>query len=117
MSKDILIVDDEVEICLLLSGILQRNGFSTSYAHDLKNAATQVTENDFKLIFLDLNLPDGMGYDLFPLLKKQHQSKVIVISAHDSEAVKALEMGADHFIAKPFNRKTIINTIVQLNIA
>ncbi len=117
MNKDILIVDDETEICLLLSSILQKHGFSTGYAHDLKNAMLQIEDGQFKLVFIDLNLPDGIGYDLFPLLKQKGYIKTIVISAYDNEKENALKLGADHFISKPFDSNSVLTIVKQMNLA
>ena len=114
----LLLVDDEIDICLLLTGVLQKLGFQTAYAHSLKEAKEKLlVGNDYAAIFLDLNLPDGVGYKLIPEIKKvNRKAKVIVLSAYDSERTKIDQKGADFFIAKPFNRKIILDALQQLNI-
>src|SRR6218665_1435200 len=103
--EKVLLVDDEVEICILLSGILQREGFITSYALSLKEARERLASESFEVIFLDLNLPDGIGYQLIPSIKdKSEKAKIIVVSAHDVENKKVRQEGADFFIAKPFTK-------------
>ena len=112
----VLLVDDEVDICLLLSGILQREGFQTAYALSLEDAKAKLSTDKFEAVFLDLNLPDGVGYQLIPAIKESNDAKVIVVSAYDSEKKKATEEGADYFIAKPFNRESILTALKQLQL-
>lgn len=114
--EKVLLVDDEVDICLLLSGILQREGFETAYALSMAEATTKLSAHEFEAVFLDLNLPDGVGYQLIPLIKENNKTKIIVVSAYDSEKSKAKEEGADYFIAKPFNRNSILTALKQLDI-
>ncbi|GAB3895622.1 hypothetical protein GCM10028825_39920 [Spirosoma agri] len=64
----------------------------------------------FDAIFLDLNLPDGIGFDLLPFIKEdQAQAKIIMISAFDGQAERkrATEQGADYFVGKPFTRRSV----------
>src|SRR5688572_25642622 len=101
----VLLVDDEVDICLLLSGILQREGFQTSYALSLNEAEGKLGMDDYKVVFLDLNLPDGVGYSLIPEIRKNKNTKIVIVSAYDSEKEQAKKEGADYFIAKPFRKE------------
>lgn len=116
MAK-VLLVDDEVDICLLLTGVLQKMGFQTSYALTLGEAKEMLLKEPFETVFIDLNLPDGVGYQLIPEIRKANlRAKVIVLSAYDSEREKANQRGADYFIAKPFNRKKVMDALEQLNV-
>jgi len=115
MAK-VLLVDDEVDICLLLSGILQREGFETSYAQSLREAEEKLDQQEFTVVFLDLNLPDGVGYKLIPAIRKKNKAKIVVVSAYDSEREKAHEEGADYFIPKPFKKDNIVQALQELNI-
>lgn len=116
MAK-ILLIDDEVDICLLLTGVLQKLGFQTTYALTLREAKEKLLIDSFETIFIDLNLPDGVGYQLIPEIRKTNMKvKVIVVSAYDSEREKANQKGADYFIAKPFSRKKIVDALEQLNV-
>jgi DNA-binding response OmpR family regulator len=111
-----LVVDDELDICLMVTKHLQNLHFETQYALTVKNALLSISSNSFELIFIDLNLPDGSGFDVIHHTGKVSlQSKIIVISAHDNEAIKALEEGANLFITKPFTLKTINDGIKILN--
>lgn len=116
-SKKILIVDDEVEICLLLSAIIQGHGYYTSYAHTISEGLRKFKEKDYDTVFLDLNLPDGVGFEFIPEAKKiNDKSKFIIISAFDrnAERKKAASYGAVDFIGKPFNKETVIQALSQV---
>lgn len=119
MKVQILVVDDEVEICLLLSGMLKKMGFETEYAHSVSEGIEKVNANDYDVIFLDLNLPDGLGFHLIPKVKQQNpNSKVVIISAYDGnvERERATAEGANFFIPKPFNKKMIVNALEEMEI-
>ena len=110
VAKRILIVDDEADICLLLSGLLRRLGYQPTCAHFVEEGRQCLESNNFDAVFLDLNLPDGLGFDLLSTIKTdQHAAKVIMISAFDGQAErrKATEQGADYFIGKPFTRRSV----------
>lgn len=109
-TKRILIIDDEQDICLLLSGLLRRLGYQPTCAHFLEEGRRYIRTQQFDAIFLDLNLPDGLGFDLLPTIKTAETiPKVVMISAFDgmAERKRATDQGADHFIGKPFTRKTV----------
>jgi len=113
---NILIVDDELDICSILTQQLSKLGFQTSYCLTIQDALSRVSQTDYDLIFVDLNLTDGSGYDLISSLQKHDRSvKIVVISAYDSERQKALKSGADLFVPKPFSKKSIEGVLRRLN--
>lgn len=119
MKEQILVVDDEVEICLLLSGMLRKMGFGTAYAHSVSDGIEKINKDNYDIVFLDLNLPDGLGFHLIPKIKRSNPvSKVIVISAYDGsvERQRAVDEGANFFIPKPFNKKMIIEALEELKV-
>ena len=110
LAKRVLIVDDESDICLLLSGLLRRLGYQPTCANFIEDGRQCLHGQHFDAIFLDLNLPDGLGFDLLPVIKQeQTDAKVIMISAFDgqTERRRATEQGADYFIGKPFTRRSV----------
>lgn len=115
MSK-VLVVDDEVEICLLVTQYLKKLGYDVSYSLSITEGLQKIASATYDLIFVDLNLSDGSGYDLIKALREsKSDSKVIVISAYDSEKAKALQKGATLFLAKPFTKKSIDESLHKLN--
>jgi CheY-like chemotaxis protein len=115
MSR-VLVVDDEVEICLLVTQYLKKLGYDTSFCLSIAEAAEKIETVPYDLLFVDLNLRDGSGYDLIKTLhKSQRSTKVIVISAYDSERQKALQRGASFFLAKPFTKKSIDDSLQKID--
>src|SRR5437870_3625277 len=96
-----LIVDDEVDICYLLSGILRHKNLKADFVHSIGDAKKMLTEDHPSIIFLDNHLPDGYGVNFVDEIKKLHpEVKIVMITAHDSQTdrKKAYEEGVDHFI-------------------
>jgi len=113
MDKDIrkvLIIDDELDICVLLSGILRILGIKATFSTTLQEGIKRLSDEDFELLFLDINLPDGSGMETLPRIKVLNpELNVIMISAYDGESERrqAREKGALDFISKPFSTNKI----------
>ena len=119
--KHVLIVDDEADICLLLSGLLRRLGYQPTCAHFLEEGRQCISRQHFDAIFLDLNLPDGVGFDLLSAIKGRSvlvSPKVVMISAFDgmAERKRATDQGADYFMGKPFTRKTVEQALESIQV-
>jgi DNA-binding response OmpR family regulator len=114
--KKALIVDDESDICYLLSNILKQKNIQTAFAGSLAEADRMLQSSDFfYYVFLDNHLPDGLGINQIKRWKEKFPSThLIMITAHDSyeERKKACSDGADDFISKPFSKEIIFNSIV-----
>ena len=116
-NEKVLIVDDELDICYLLSGILRQRNFHTGFVNSLSDAVSALRTDVPSLLVLDNHLPDGFGLDFIPFVKQNYpDTKVIMITAHDGslERKQASEGGVDLFIAKPLNRKMINDAIDKL---
>lgn len=112
----VLVVDDELDICLMVNRYLQNLQFETHYALTVKEARLEVSASNYELMFIDLNLTDGSGYEVIKYVHDLNlSSKIIVISAHDNEANNAIKMGASLFIPKPFTLKMINEALKTLN--
>lgn len=112
-----LLIDDEPEICLLLSYMLRRVGAECVFAHSLAEGRKALDNGHFDVVFLDVHLPDGLGYELVPMIKSMDpNTRAIAISALDTEGPRALKAGADLFIAKPFDRATVLSSIHDLGL-
>lgn len=115
--SNVLLVDDEKDICLLLSGILEKEGFETTYVMNLKDAKSKLAEDQYSAAFIDLNLPDGMGSQLIPIIKANNsKTKIIIISAYDVGLGKASREGADYLIKKPFSRSIVLSALDELHL-
>jgi len=116
-TNKVLIVDDELDICYLLSGMLKQRNFLTGFVNTLSDATIALQNDPPTILFLDNHLPDGFGLDFIPYIKKNYPDvKVIMITAHDGavERRQAYEGGVDLFVAKPLNRKMINDAIDKL---
>jgi DNA-binding response OmpR family regulator len=116
LGQDIeaLIVEDEIDICFLLTGILKKKNLHSAFVNNIHEAKDLLSIREPFIIFLDNNLPDGYGVDFIGQLKQEHPStRIIMITADDTIANKdkALDAGADFFIGKPFTRETINKTV------
>ena len=115
--EKVLIVDDELDICYLLSGMLKQRNFRTGFVNSLSDAVISLQTDKPSLLVLDNHLPDGYGLDFIPYVKKNFpEIKVIMITAHDGslERKQAYDGGVDLFVAKPLNRKLINDAIDKL---
>lgn len=109
-----LIVEDEIDICFLLTGILRKKNLQSSCVNNIHEARHMLATIHPSILFLDNNLPDGYGVDFIQHIKSSHPlTRIIMITADDTLANKnkAMKAGADFFIGKPFTRETINNTI------
>jgi len=112
-----LIVDDEVDICFLLSGILRQKQLKPSFVNNLAGARESLKKDIPSILFLDNHLPDGLGLDFIQYVKNNYPDvKIVMITAHDGliERKKAQAEGADLFISKPFTREVIDYAIKKL---
>ena len=114
LDIEALIVEDEIDICFLLTGILRKKNLQSSCVYNIHEARDLLTNTHPSIIFLDNNLPDGYGVDFIQDIKDSHPlTRIVMITADDTLANKnkALKAGADFFIGKPFTRDTINKTI------
>ncbi len=105
-----LIIDDDVDICFLLTLILKNKNIQSVYVNSLAEAKNIFNKYIPKIIFLDNHLPDGVGIDFIPTIRENYpDSKILMITAHNSESnkKKAMASGAEFFIGKPFNSEEI----------
>lgn len=117
-NNEVLIVDDEVDICFLLSGMLKKKNLNSAYVTSLLAAGIAIERINPSILFIDNRLPDGLGVDFIPQVKKYHpNTKVIMITAHDNVAdrEKAFLNGVDYFIGKPFTGDTIYKTLAAID--
>ncbi|MEJ7610151.1 MAG: response regulator [Ferruginibacter sp.] len=109
-----LIIDDETDICYLLSRLLKQKNLDTFFVNTLSDADKALRKDQPEIIFLDNHLPDGLGMNYITHIKKNYPDiKIVMITAHDSadDREKAIKNGADYFIGKPFTSEIIYKTV------
>jgi len=113
MASDILVVDDEVDIREVVSGILSDEGHETRMAHDSDSALAAISDRAPRLVFLDIWMQGSKldGLALLDEIKNRHPDlPVVMISGHGNveTAVSAIKRGAFDFIEKPFKSDRLI---------
>ncbi|MDF9391492.1 MULTISPECIES: response regulator [Methylococcus] len=109
----ILIVDDDVEIRNLLGGYLSRFGMEAVGVHDGTEMKKALAESSFDLVVLDLMLPGEDGLSLCRSLRGESDIPVIMLTARGDpmDRVVGLELGADDYVAKPFEPRELVARI------
>jgi len=112
-TDHILVVDDDAEIRQLLGDYLRKNGYEATTVADGKAMRTALTRSRIDLIVLDLMLPGEDGLTLCRSLRSQSETPVIMLTARGEETdrIVGLEMGADDYLAKPFNPRELLARI------
>jgi len=109
-----LIIDDEIDTCVLLTAILKQIGVKTSFAGTLMDGQNRLKERNFQILFLDNNLPDGSGLEqLLHIKDKFPDLKVFMISAYDGDKEHEIAKvnGAADFISKPLSGAAIRSSL------
>ena len=104
--KRILIVEDDALLNKTLAYNLSSDGWDVTPALNAKTAAALLAGTEYDLVLLDINLPDGNGYDLCRLVKPEHPDTVVIfLTANDQESdqIRGYEAGAVDYITKPFS--------------
>jgi two-component system response regulator HydG len=112
--KKILIIDDEVNVAILLSKFLIRNGFDVSTASSGTSGMEALKNGDFNLVLCDFRLEDTDGREMLRNIKTQYpKTGVIIITGYSDikMAVELIKMGAYDYITKPLYPDEILNTI------
>ena len=101
----ILIIEDDTALADGLKRALSSEQINAQSCNSINTARKQLEENIYSLILLDINLPDGNGFDFLKESKAKHDTPVIILTANDMESdiVSGLELGADDYITKPFS--------------
>ncbi|MGD9973951.1 MAG: sigma-54-dependent transcriptional regulator [Desulfatirhabdiaceae bacterium] len=112
----LLIIDDDVQICIILSKLIERMGHRVYASHTLEDGLHQASINPFDVILLDLEFPDGNGLAILPILLKLPSSPEVIIitgSGDPGGAEEAFKYGVWDFLQKPFSRDEASLTITR----
>lgn len=100
----VLLIDDDQELCELLSRWLRQEGFDIRACHDGQSARIELAQNPPCAVVLDVMLPDGSGLELLKQLRSRYpELPVLMLSARGEplDRILGLELGADDYVAKP----------------
>ena len=104
-SDRILVIDDDVELCKLVTRYLTQEGFSIDSVNAGASGAEQALSGDHALVVLDVMMPGVSGFDVLRRIRAQSRIPVLMLTAKGDalDRVLGLEMGADDYLPKPFN--------------
>ncbi|WP_448565191.1 response regulator transcription factor [Thalassotalea ganghwensis] len=113
MTKNILIIDDDKELTDLLSHYLSNEGYIIECCHDGVSGLARAYEQHFSLILLDVMMPGLNGFEVLKALGGKHSTPILMLTAKgdDNDRVLGLELGADDYLAKPFQHKELLARI------
>jgi two-component system, OmpR family, response regulator CpxR len=109
----ILLIDDDAELCSLLQEFLSREGFPVECEHEGNRGLDHALRGGFELLILDVMLPGLDGFEILRRLRAQSRVPVLMLTARgeDMDRIAGLEMGADDYLAKPFNPRELLARI------
>ncbi|HYX27830.1 MAG TPA: response regulator transcription factor [Pyrinomonadaceae bacterium] len=104
-SEPILVIDDDVEFCKLVTRYLTQEGFSIHAVHAGAAGAEEALSGNHALVVLDVMMPGVNGFDVLRRIRAQSRIPILMLTAKGDalDRVLGLEMGADDYLPKPFN--------------
>jgi DNA-binding response OmpR family regulator len=105
----ILVVDDDLELCELLTEYLQPEGFDVDAVFDGLKGVDRALSGDYSLLILDVMLPGIRGFEALRQIRAKSAMPIIMLTARDEDIdrILGLEIGADDYLAKPFNPREL----------
>ncbi|MBQ1489008.1 MAG: response regulator transcription factor [Lachnospiraceae bacterium] len=111
--KEIFLLEDDKAIAMGLVYSLEKEGYRVTHAENVKQAMETIANRSFAFCILDINLPDGNGYEVCKAIKENSDTPVLFLTAYDDEVnvIMGLELGADDYICKPFRVRELMARI------
>jgi DNA-binding response OmpR family regulator len=109
----VLVVDDDAELCQLVSRFLTREGFEIGWAPNGAVGVERALAGGYALIMLDVMMPGTDGFDVLRRIRQQSRTPVLMLTARGDthDRVRGLEMGADDYLPKPFEPAELVARI------
>jgi DNA-binding response OmpR family regulator len=109
----ILVIDDDRELCELLSEYLRPEGFDVETVFDAEKGIEQSLAGEYGLVVLDVMLPGMSGFEVLRHIRERSRIPVLMLTARgdDVDRIVGLEMGADDYLPKPFNPRELVARI------
>ncbi len=106
----VLMIDDDENICQLISLYLAKDGFDADFCHDGESGLAKLRENTYDVVLLDVMMPGIDGFETVKLLREFSNVPVIMLSARGEpmDKISGLDHGADDYITKPFEPQELI---------
>lgn len=115
-SVHILIIEDDEGLRRGISYSITKAGYTTYDAENIEQGRKQLEANDIQVIVLDVNLPDGSGFDFCKEVRRTCDIPILMLTARDSEwdEIEGLDSGADDYITKPFSIALLLSRLQAL---
>src|SRR6202166_2667506 len=109
----VLLVDDDRELCQMLTEYLNAEHFEVKSVHDGGDALGELQANHFEILILDVMLPSVGGFDVLRKLGASYATPILMLTARgdDIDRIVGLELGADDYLSKPFNPRELVARI------
>jgi two-component system response regulator CpxR len=109
----ILVIDDDVELCSLVGEYLASEGFRVESVHDGEHGLEVASKGEYVLVVLDVMLPGINGFEVLRRLRSVSRIPVLLLTARgeDVDRIVGLEIGADDYLPKPFNPRELVARI------
>ncbi|WP_420588551.1 response regulator transcription factor [Bacterioplanoides sp.] len=106
---NILLVDDDLELCELLKRYLERELFKVTLVHDARNGLEEALTGKYQAVILDVMLPGGNGVEILRSIRQRSDLPVLMLTAKGDEMdrIEGLEIGADDYMPKPANPREL----------
>jgi DNA-binding response OmpR family regulator len=108
-GQRVLVVDDDIELCKLISQYLTRQGFPVEAVHSGGRGLERALSGEHAIVVLDVMLPDIRGFEVLRRIRAESRTPVLMLTARGDEQdrILGLEMGADDYLPKPFNPREL----------
>ncbi|MBD3271890.1 MAG: response regulator [Elusimicrobia bacterium] len=122
MKSPVLIIDDDVELCVELAEALEANNMSADTAHTGTDGFNRCMSRKYDAVILDIKLPDMSGIEVFKKIRSSRKEQKIIIITASTVQIKLegkesdldlVRKQADAFLAKPFAIPALINLLIQ----
>jgi DNA-binding response OmpR family regulator len=109
----VLLVDDDRELCQMLTEYLSAEHFDVKSVHDGGEALAELQQDGFEIVILDVMLPSVGGFDVLRKLGASYETPILMLTARgdDVDRIVGLELGADDYLSKPFNPRELVARI------
>src|SRR5438874_10125226 len=113
MAKQILLVDDDTELCALMTDFFSEHGFALDSAHDGRSGLARALDPGYELIILDVMLPVLDGFEVLAQIRRRSAVPVIMLTARtgQQDRIAGLDGGADDYLPKPFGPEELLARI------
>ena len=109
ITGNILVIDDDVELCKLVSRFLGSEGFKVQAVQTSNHGVERALSGDYDLVVLDVMLPGMDGFEVLRRIRAESRTPVLMLTARgdDLDRILGLEIGADDYLPKPFNPREL----------